>query len=115
MALRSGKPFKGTPGLDWRIHGNKGEIRVTASGPFLNTGYPDLKVEIHDFETDEVTQVQLPKDQWDAGGENELPGPTRNVARLYEAIERGDWESLCSFEDAVERHRFIDELYKQNE
>ena len=114
LTLRGGKPFKGTPGLDWRIYGETGEIRITAGGPFLQIGYPDMKVELHTFETDVVEEVEVPKDEFDA----EDPGSafsgiaSRNVGRLYKGLAEG--EVNCSFEDAVERHEFLEELYRQN-
>lgn len=108
MTLRAGKPFKGTPGLDWRIYGQTGEIRITASGPFLQVGYPDMKIEVHHFKDDSLEVVDIPKDWLD-----ELGGwGSANVGRVYEALEKG--EINCTFEDAVARHEFIEEIYKQN-
>src|SRR5438874_5546475 len=46
--LRGGRAFKDTPGMDWRIYGETGEIRITALGPFIHIGYPDIVVSIHD-------------------------------------------------------------------
>lgn len=108
MTLRGGKPFKDTPGLEWRIYGETGEIRVTASGPFLNIGYPDTKIQIHDFEKDTVEEVQVDKDEFDEG----FGIPARNVGRLYKAL--ADGKINCSFEDAVERHALLDAMYKEN-
>lgn len=107
MTLRGGAPFKGTPGLDWRIYGEKGEIRVTASGPFLQIGYPDMKIEVHDFEKDTVEEVKLEKDEFDSFGI-----PARNVARVYKELSEG--RNNCTFEDAVERHRLLQGMYKEN-
>jgi len=45
-SLRGGPKFKDVPGLDWRIYGETGEIRLTATGPFLQIGYPDMKIEV---------------------------------------------------------------------
>lgn len=111
LNLRGGSPFKGTPGLDWRIYGETGEIRLTASGPFLQIGYPDMKIELHDFAKDTVEEIEIPKDELDV----EAPGAAfggfaaRNVGRLYRGLAKG--EVNCSFEDAVE---FLEELCKQN-
>ncbi|KAL3417618.1 oxidoreductase family protein [Phlyctema vagabunda] len=107
VSLRGGSTFKGTPGLDWRIYGTKGELRITAAGPFLQIGYPDQKIELHDVATDSVSVLDVLTDRWD-----DLPLPGRNVARVYEAIagDAGRQELLCSFEDAVERHRFLHKL-----
>lgn len=108
MSLRGGKPFKGTPGLDWRIYGEKGEIRVTAGGPSLQVGYPDMKIQVFDFEKDEVEDVQVEKDEFDGT----FALPVGNVARVYRSLVEG--EMNCSFEDAVERHKLIDEIYREN-
>jgi len=35
-----------------------------------------------------------------------------NMGRLYKFLATG--ASSCSFEDAVKRHEFLEELYKQN-
>ncbi len=107
--LRGGKAFKRTPGQDWRIYGEKGEIRLTASGPFLQVGYPDIAIAVHDLASDEVEQIDIGKDPFD-----DFNLPVRNVARVYEAIASGDSSILCDFEEAVERHRLIDTLYKSN-
>ncbi|KUJ11056.1 oxidoreductase [Mollisia scopiformis] len=110
MTLRGGTPFKGTPGLDWRIYGETGEIRITSSGPFLNIGYPDMKIQIHDFEKDTVEDIPLEQDEFDEGGKYGLPA--RNVARVYKAL--GEGKNNCSFEDAVERHALLDGMYREN-
>lgn len=113
MTLRGGKPFKGTPGLDWRIYGETGEIRVTASGPFLQIGYPDMKIELHTFENDSLEEVKISTDELDDAGGDAFGGlAAKNVGRLYRGLAKG--EVNCTFEDAVERHEFLEELYKQN-
>ena len=113
MTLRGGKPFKGTLGLDWRMYGETGEIRVTASGPFLQVGYADMKVEVHTFEGDKLEEVEIPTDELDVEGGDQFGGlAARNVGRLYRGLTKGDVN--CSFEDAVDRHEFLEELYKQN-
>jgi len=81
--------------------------RLTASGPFLQIGYPDMKIEVHDFAADTVEVVSIEKD-----AEDELVLPGRNVGRLYKGYAKG--EANCSFEDAVERHELIEKLYWQN-
>ncbi|KAL2070662.1 hypothetical protein VTL71DRAFT_13688 [Oculimacula yallundae] len=114
LSLRGGKAFKGTPGLEWRIYGETGEIRVTSTGPFLNIGYDDVKIEVYDFdlsggEGGEVEVVEVEKDEFD---EKEWGLPSRNVARLYKELAEG--KNNCSFEDAVERHELIANMYKEN-
>jgi predicted dehydrogenase len=113
MTLRGGMPFKGTPGLDWRIYGETGELRVTASGPFLQIGYPDTKVEVHNFEHDKLEEVEIPRDDLDVEGGDAYGGfAARNVGRLYRELAKG--QVNCSFEDAVERHEFLETLYFEN-
>ncbi|PSS25234.1 hypothetical protein M430DRAFT_133496 [Amorphotheca resinae ATCC 22711] len=107
FSLRGGTPFKNTPGLEWRIYGSKAEIRVTAPNPFLQIGLPDTKVEIHDFAKDTVEEVPFPKDEFE-----DFAVPARNVSRVYQKFAKG--EIICSFEEAVQRHEFIEELYKEN-
>jgi predicted dehydrogenase len=107
LSMRGGPAFKNTPGMDWRIYGETGEIRVTASGPFVQIGYPDMKAEVFDFKSNEVREVVLAKDEFE-----ELGVPGRNVARVYRAFAEG--EIVCSFADAVERHRLIDQMYREN-
>jgi predicted dehydrogenase len=109
--LRGGIPFKDTPGLDWRIYGSKGEIRVTASGPFLQVGYPDVKIQVHDVEKGIVEDVGIEVDDVDTL----LKGyglPSKNTGRVYRELAEG--RNNCNFEDAVERHGFIEEIYKEN-
>ncbi|TVY36898.1 Galactose/lactose metabolism regulatory protein [Lachnellula subtilissima] len=106
VSLRGGAPFKGQPGLDWRIAGSEGEIRITASGPFLQIGSPDMKIEVHDHASDELKEV---------GWEEEFAAlelPARNVASVYKELKAG--RINCTFEDAVERHRFIKEVYRDS-
>ncbi len=105
--MRGGAPFKNTPGMDWRIYGETGEIRLTGSGPFVQIGYPDMKAEVFDFQSNEVRAVELPRDEFE-----ELGMPGRNVGRVYKAFAEG--KIVCSFEDAVERHRLIYQMYREN-
>jgi predicted dehydrogenase len=109
--LRGGIPFKDTPGLDWRIYGSTGEIRVTASGPFLQVGYPDLKIQVHDVEQGTVEEVKVKEDDVDVLLKD-YGLPSKNTGRVYKGLAEG--RNNCSFEDAVERHAFIEGLYKEN-
>lgn len=101
--LRGGKAFKSTPGQDWRIYGETGEICLTASEPFLQVGYRDIAIAVHDFASNEVEEIDIGNDPF-----GEFNQPVRNVARVYKAIAAGDTSILCDFEDAVERHHLID-------
>lgn len=110
LTFRGGDPFPGTPGLDWRIYGSKGEIRVTATGTLLSIGYPDVLVELIENDKTEKEVIEVETDEFDEGEEFGIWA--RNVARVYKGFSKG--EVVCSFEDAVERHAFLDGLYKEN-
>ncbi|KFY54681.1 hypothetical protein V496_07194 [Pseudogymnoascus sp. VKM F-4515 (FW-2607)] len=106
--VRGGAPFKGTPGLDWRIYGEKGEIRITGADAFIEI-VGTTSFELHSFDTDEVEKIELKK-----GTFADMDPIARNVARVYEAIAAGDKSVLCDFKDAVKRHEFIENVYNQN-
>lgn len=81
----------------------------------MQIGYEDMEISVHDFVDgkDEVEVIEVvAEDEFDR-----LGMASRNVARLYEAIARGETgegDVICTFEDAVKRQRFTDEIYKQN-
>ncbi|KAK3052924.1 transcription regulator gal80 [Extremus antarcticus] len=114
--LRGGMPFPGTPGNEWRAYGEKGEVRVTTPSANLHFGGPGHVVQVHDHESKEVEEVALPRDVFD---EEELPWAARGPARVYEAFaeslsggeRRG--EIFATWEDAVERHRLVEEMYEK--
>jgi predicted dehydrogenase len=107
--VRGGGQFKNQPTVDWRIYGEKGEIWVKAPNMQMQI-FGGSSIQIHDFERDEVREVEFLKEQFD-----DMYPTHRNVARLYEAVAAEDNMAFCTFEQAVERHRFIEALYKQNE
>ncbi|KAI1853265.1 hypothetical protein JX266_001971 [Neoarthrinium moseri] len=101
---RRGQPFKGEPGLVWTINGEKGEIRVVASGASIGaSAHEDLTIDVHDHDTDEVQSVK-----WEWGPYAELPQPARNIGALYDAYAEGRPRSYADFEHAVKRHRQLD-------
>lgn len=104
---RGGKPFPGTPALEWRIHGETGEIRITSPTTFLNVGHPESKIELHDQKTGQVEVVEPLKDELD-----HLPLPARNIGRMYELFAKGE-EGIQDFEHAAKKHRFLAELFRQ--
>jgi predicted dehydrogenase len=103
---RGGKPFPGTPGIEWRIQGDKGEIHLTSASWSLNVGPPDTKIELFDAEAGEVEVIVPERDRWD-----ELPVPAQNIARMYEAFRKGEW--FPNFEWAVRRHAMIEEMWRR--
>ncbi|KAF7194100.1 Galactose/lactose metabolism regulatory protein GAL80 [Pseudocercospora fuligena] len=104
---RGGSPFKDTPGLAWRIYGEKGEIEVTSDGSFLQVGYGDsMVIKLHDHDKDEVKTID-----WEVkDGYEGYPGPAQNVARLYEAFADGRQEDYADWKQAVARHRLLEKL-----
>ena len=117
--LVGGSPFPGTPGMEWRIHGMNGTLRITAGGPFLQIGYDDQKIEWFDFATGKVQEIEVPKDEFDDNPSVEFPynpafadHASKNLARLYKHLATG--AESCTWEDAVERHNLLEELYKMN-
>jgi hypothetical protein len=55
-----------------------------------------------------VEDIEIPQDVWD---EKELPFSARAPARVYEAFAEGKDGGYGTWEDAVERHRLVEEMY----
>jgi predicted dehydrogenase len=108
-SLIGGKPFPGESGLDWRIYGENGQLRITSPSPFVQIGFPEMRIQLMEGEG-EAKDVEIERDEFDEGGKYEYPA--RNVGRLYKGFAEG--EINCSFEDAVERHELLDGMYKEN-
>lgn len=106
--MRGGKPFKGEPGLLWRIYGEKGEIQVTSAGVFFNVGYPaeSIAVKVHNHEADTVEQI----DYSDLAHHDDLPLPAKNVAALYEAFADERTDEYVQWDEAVTRHELLHNL-----
>ncbi|KAF4635515.1 hypothetical protein G7Y89_g2571 [Cudoniella acicularis] len=102
ISLRGGKPFKDLPGLDWRIYGEKGEIHVTAAGPFLQIGYEGMKVEVFDNGKDVVESVDFEGKE----GFGELGRAARNVAAVYKLVrEEAEEEAVAAIVQFYNKHR----------
>ncbi|KAF8253673.1 NAD(P)-binding protein [Wilcoxina mikolae CBS 423.85] len=101
LFVRGGKQFDPkAPAITWTIYGSKGEIEITSPNIFLQMSVDvKVRVKVGDGEP-EVVEVD------DEGKK----GPAANVERLYEAFYNGD-ERVATFRDAVENHRFLEELY----
>lgn len=104
------------PGLDWRIFGSKGEIRITGYNMWsLNTDLENVKVEICRVDNGEVETVDIDADSFD-----NLPTQARNIAQLYEAFasgldkDQGKREWYPDFEYALRRHELIEEMYTKS-
>lgn len=121
FTLVEGLAFPGTPGLDWRINGLQGTIRVTAPGPFLQMGYGnEAKIELLKSDTgdlqiiDDIARDEF--DEWPAGDFPYNPAMRefafQNMSRVYRLLASGG--SNCTWEDAVEQQNLLEELYRQN-
>ncbi|KAF6809711.1 oxidoreductase family protein [Colletotrichum sojae] len=105
--FRRGQPFKGEPALVWSINGEKGEIRVTSDATTaLQAGAETsaVRIELHDFATDEVEKVEWEWEGWQA----ELPVWSRSIGRLYEDFTEG--KDVPTFEEAVKRHEQLETI-----
>ena len=105
VTFRRGQPFKGSPGFQWQIYGEKGEIQVTSSGPSLQALDAGIKIRIHDFATDQVEDAPW---QWH---HQELPPQARNIAALYEAFHQQQGGQYPTFENAVSRHKQLEDMF----
>ncbi|KAI8941665.1 hypothetical protein NX059_002877 [Plenodomus lindquistii] len=119
--FRVGPSFPGTPGLAWIIHGEKGDLRLTADGPTIHAGLTmdgPVKIEHHDFASDEVRDLG-----WDwPESQKQLPLTARSVSELYERYAewveggKGPVDSSRSWprlEDGVKLMEEFDFMYKQ--
>ena len=109
LRFRRCQPFKGEPALVWTINGEKGEIRVVAQGgsTLHASAYSQpVTIEVHNFETDEVESVPWEWQDW----QNGLPDVARSVGAVYEKFAEGDDKNVPSFEDALVRHRQLNEI-----
>ncbi|KAL0255001.1 transcription regulator gal80 [Diplodia seriata] len=108
--LRGGQEVPGSPASVWTIYGSTGEIRVTTGSGSIHIGEPGQKLQVHNQKTGEVETISFAaEDEWD---QKEYPWPSRNIARLYEAFaEEGREHEYADWDEAIVRHRLIDELY----
>ena len=105
--IRGAAPFKGQPSLEWRILGEKGELRVESDRafPVLELEGNEVRVKKHDFATDRVEDVTL-----EEVTKKELPSVARNIGMIYEAFAGGDKEGWADWGVALERHRVLDQV-----
>ena len=110
---RTGQPFKGDLPFIWKLNFEKGEVRFTSeSGLFGVSSGEGVKLELHDFSTDEVKDV-APAHQWN-DEQKKLPGPARDMAESLYAFAKGDEKNYVTLEDALERAKQVDGWLKGN-
>lgn len=112
--LRVGEPFPGQPGYVWTVEGEKGELRLeAAAGPAMiavgggnnNEGPMAVKLWLHDFATNEVTEVPWHWQDWQSTLESV---GSRNIGAVYEAYAEGREADYATFADAQARHEQLD-------
>lgn len=112
--FRNGPPFPGEPALVWTLTCERAEVRLTAPGgsslgvaAYLG-GQPVI-IEVHDFETEEVRNVEW---KWDEEWQAELPVEARNIGQLYElfAEQDGGKGRVADFEAALKRHELLEAM-----
>ncbi|KAL0469317.1 hypothetical protein QR685DRAFT_283387 [Neurospora intermedia] len=111
LRMRRGPPFPGESAFVWTLTGEKGEIRVTSKESVaIILGAGEVKIEIHDYETDKV---------------EELPAPARNVGSVYEGVweawtegvstsQEGGDKRYNDWEVAGRRHELLERLLVDN-
>ncbi|KAF4832384.1 Galactose/lactose metabolism regulatory protein GAL80 [Colletotrichum tropicale] len=110
LRYRKGQAFKGDAPLVWTINGEKGEIKLTSNVSTALQAFADpkdIRIEVHDFEKDEVDEVTWGWGDW----ESELPFPSRSIGAVYEAHAQGEPKDIATFEDALKRHQQLEEIF----
>ncbi|KAF2241932.1 oxidoreductase family protein [Trematosphaeria pertusa] len=117
--FRLGPPFKGEPGFVWTINGEKGELLITAPGPYIFSGDSyngPVSIKLHDHLTHQVRELGWEWQDW----QKELPIRARITGEVYERyaewVENGmgevkegrEWPRLG---DGLERMREFERLY----
>ena len=106
--MRRGNPFKGTPGLVWDIQGESGAIRVEAQGSAITAFDYPTKILVEDLKSGKVENVTWKDEMAERGFE----GSGKNIGKLYELFAEGKKGSWPTLEDALERHRFLEDFWK---
>ncbi|EGO53957.1 hypothetical protein NEUTE1DRAFT_124342 [Neurospora tetrasperma FGSC 2508] len=121
LRMRRGPPFPGEPAFVWTLTGEKGEIRVSSKESVaIILGAGEVKIEIHDYQTDKVEEVEWKWEEW----QEELPAPARNVGSVYEGVweawnegiskEEGREKRYNDWEVAGRRHELLERLLVDN-
>ena len=107
ILYRAGPAFKGTPSLIWSIVGEKGEIRVEGEGPHLHASSKGFKVLLQPTGSEDVESIEWKNEMEERG----FQGPAANIGSLYEAFANGQRGSWPGFEQALECHRMLEEVW----
>ena len=100
--IRAGAPIDPSAALRWSILGTEGQIEVTGRSALVQSGEPK-KITLKAGEKSVTFEVE------GEDAESALGDAAANVARVYKAFAEGG--ELVDFDAAVERHKFLEELY----
>jgi hypothetical protein len=108
VRFRRGQPFPGEPPLVWTINGEKGEIRVVATGgtAIHASGAEPVTIDLHDHAADKVESVEWDWTSW----QKDLPIIARSVGAVYEAFADGRVGTYPTFDDALAFHNQLDSM-----
>ncbi|KAL1595070.1 hypothetical protein SLS60_009757 [Paraconiothyrium brasiliense] len=111
-SLRGGPAFDDTSGAFWRIYGTKGAIQVTGPDSYLQIADDNVKTVLFEYGKEGLEEVYPEKDEWCA---EQFSLYSKNIARLYEGFAHGNGvsEGVLGWEDAVNRHVTVEEIYKK--
>jgi predicted dehydrogenase len=107
LHIQGGPPPPFDPKFLWRISGEKGDLDISADYLRLNVISDGITIRLYDRESGNVEEVPIEKDELD-----DLPGPAKNIGRVYEAFAKGDKKFLVTFEEAFQRHVLIEKILK---
>lgn len=110
FTMRGGKGFKSDPNLVWHIIGTKAEVRITSPTLLgITTGAETF--ELYDHEKDIIEAIDCPFPE----AVKDVKNFSKNCGHVYEAFVTGNKEGFVTFEDALKRHKFIEEISTKSE
>jgi len=110
--------------VEWRIQGEKGEVRLVSEDYFIHMGHGRPKTRIELFVEGEgegnVKEVVWEEDEGEGerrdGGDEvskmDLPVFARGIARLYEGYRKWE-EGVPDWDVAVKRHEVVEEMWRR--
>ncbi|MCJ1339902.1 transcription regulator gal80 [Bachmanniomyces sp. S44760] len=100
----------------WIITGDEGEIEITTSAIAWQITAPGIELRIKNSKTGDVEIMSfddsIEKDDQEDAVIDSLPPVSKNIGRVYEAFRKGETDKFATFEDALERQRFLDQVVK---
>ncbi|KAL7907295.1 putative oxidoreductase [Trichoderma velutinum] len=106
--IRGNPPLPSTPGMQWRIVGDKGEILITGAKPNIQLGIENASIQLYDATTGSSKEIPIPTDK-----NSTLPTVAQNIGRLYDAFA-DDSPEYSTFQGALIKHRLINELFRSS-